>query len=353
MLKLNFYLFVGVLEVIVILLIITIIQGFFIKKYRPYFMANTKPELFLRKYLQRLIRQTKHFAKQFSKPAAEGDNSAFKTQQHMTARLNWLVLERDFAITHEPDNKYWEDINNRIKRMLVEWKEIELIKEPPELQIVKLAIDSGDYELDLDNIDLDEAVRDEIKTLKQRISSLSSYEKMYNDMDLAYRTLDQSYNELKTGLNALELEAKEAKKLRRLVEQQEANEANLNAMLDEVEKSKNRLNEELEQLGEAYEALEHEAMEGLNTLKTSDNIEAKDILVALQKQEDILKSLKKTLNNISMKPSQKDKVDKHTDDISKSNKEINHCMQMLELERERLADELAQMQESMIKTKFN
>jgi len=345
MIELNFYFFLAVLELLVVLVIIVLVQGFFLKKYRPYFMANTRPELFLRKYIQRLIKQTQKFAKPFSKSAAEGDDTAIKTQQHMTARLNWLVLERDFAVTTEPDIRYWEDLNNRIKSMLKEWKEVEIIKEPPELKVVKLAIDSNVDDIDFENMDIDQAAKDEITALKARNQTLSSYEQMYKEMDLAYRTLEESYNELKNGFDGVELEAKEAEKLRKIIEQQEANEANLNAMIEEVEKSKERLNEELEQLEEAYGALEQEAVHTSgNALKSGDSPDAKEIRGFLNKQEEMLGNLSKTLSKINLKPAQQDKVDKHTDDIKKTNKEINHCLQMLELERERLAEELEHLQ---------
>lgn len=346
MIHLNFYFFLAILELLVVLLIIAIIQGVFLKKYRPYFMANTRPEIFLRKYIQRLIKQTKKFAKPFSKAAQNGDDTAIRTQQQMTARLNWLILERDFAVTTQPDIRYWEDINKRIKDMLNYWKEIEVIKEPPELQIVKLAMESDDDEIDFENMDIDQAAKDKISSLSRRVSALSGYENMYKEMEMAYKTLEDSYNEMKNGLQNLELEAKEAEKLRGIIQQQEANEASLNAMMEEVERSKDRLNQELEQLEEAYEALEHEVSHTTNVLRTSDNPDAKEILNILNQQENILVELKNTLGKITMKPAQKDKVNKHANDISKTNKEINHCMQMLELERERLADELEQLQES-------
>ncbi|MDX1812942.1 MAG: hypothetical protein R3240_13385 [Gammaproteobacteria bacterium] len=345
MIHLNFYLFLAILEVMLILLIITVVQGIFIKKYRPYFMANTQPQLFLRKYIQRLIRITQHYAKSFNKAVQNEDEDAIEAQRQLTARLNWLILERDFASTVDPDARYWEDLSNRIKDMLAEWKEIKLIKEPPELRVVELALQDDIEEIDFENMNIDQAAKEQIKALKKRIFAMSGYQTMYQELELAYKTLDQSYNEIKKSISELELEAQEAEKLRKIVQNQEANEANLNAMLEEVEKSKERLNEELEQLEEAYVALEHEASPTTNILRHSENPDAQEILNILIQQENVLVELRKSLANISMKPGQKEKIDKHTDEVSRTNKEINHCMQMLELERERLADELKQYQE--------
>ena len=348
MIKVNFYLFLAVCESIFILIVIAVIQGIAIKKYRPYFMANTRPNQFLQKYLQRLIRQTQNFAKSFTKKANDGEATAIKARQHMTARLNWLVLERDFASTLKPDIRYWEDLNFRIKNMLSEWKEIELIKEPPEVSIVKLALQDDPEEFDYETADVEQAVKDQIDALKKRIAALSAYESMNKEMDMAYRTLENSYEELKESMNQLQLEAKEAEKLRNILKDQEEKTKSLAEKMKEIEHSKERLNQELEQLENAYVALEDESSKTSKgdtaELKENANADAKEILETLDKQEKILADLKKALRAVTMKPSQQKRVEEHTENISKTNKEINHSMQMLELERERLADEVKQLQ---------
>ena len=345
MIKMNFLLFLSVLEVTFILLVIVFIQAIFIKKYRPYYMANTRPELFLRKYIQRIIKQTRKFASGFEKLAEEGDKAAYKTRQQMVARLNWLVLERDFATTTHPDIRYWEDLNKRIKEMLSKWKEVEIIKEPPDIEIIHLALDDDDDDSpNGSGSGGNAAASAEIASLKKRIFAMSGYESMYKEMEVAYQTLDNTYNELKDSLKNLELEASEADKLRELLKQQEAQEESLGAMLDEMEASKERMSQELEQLEQAYDALEQEVLP-TNILKNSENPDAQEIVDILNEQENLLEGLKTAVDNLKIKPKEKEDLNDYTDKIEKSNKEINHSMQMLELERERLAEEIDQLQE--------
>jgi len=326
-----------------VLIIIVIVQGIFLKKYRPYYMANTRPELFLRKYIQYLIKHTQKFAKKFEKPANDGDEIAIKTRQNMTARLNWLVLERDFTTTTNPDIRYWEDINSRIQDMLAHWKEIEFIKEPPDIEVITLAIDGAPEDFDYEKTDIDQAVKDQITALKKKVFAMSGYESMYKELEMAYKTQEASYEELVRSMRDLKVEASEAEKLKQIIAEQEENEKNLTAMMSEIENSKERLNEELNQLEGALEALESDSSSP-NILKTSKNPDAQEMLEILNQQEAILAEFRKTLKTLNMKPSQQQKVDDHTDKMEKSHKEINHSMQMLELERERLAEEVQQMQ---------
>jgi len=347
MIKMNFLVFLSLMEITFIVLVIAVVQAFFIKKYRPYYLSNTRPELFLRKYIQRMIKQTRKFGAGFEKAADEGDTSAYKTRQQMTARLNWLVLERDFATTIHPDIRYWEDINHRIKEMLSKWKEVEIIKEPPDLKIIRLAMDADDDDGGSggsSGTGISEEAKAEITSLKKRVFAMSGYESMYNEMEMAYQTLDGTYNDLKNSLNDLQLEAGEADKLRDLLKQQEVQEESLGAMLDEMEASKERLSDELQQLEQAFGALEKEAMDS-NPLQHSENPDAQEIVDILTQQEDLLNSLKNTVDMLKIKPKEKDKLNEFTEKIERSNKEINHSMQMLELERERLAEEVVQLQE--------
>ena len=331
-----------------ILLVIAVIQFLYLKKYRPYYLANTRPEQFLRKYIQLLIKQTRKFGATFEKAAADGDKSAYKTRQNMTARLNWLVLERDFATTTDPDIRYWEDINKRIREMLTKWKEVEIIKEPPDLEIIKLAIDT-EYEKNnagqsTTAVAESQEAKAEIATLKKRLSSMSGFESMYSEMELAYQTLDNTYNEIKNSLKELELEASEADKLRDMLKQQELQEASLGAMMDEMEASKNRLTDELEQLEQAYGALEEQSTQ-TNVLNHSDNPDAKEIVNILNQQETLLNDLKGAVDDLKIAEEEKNELNEFTGKIEQSNKEINHSMQMLELERERLSEEVDQLQD--------
>ena len=343
MMKMNFLLFLSVLEVMFILFVVVLIQAFFIKKYRPYYLANTRPDGFLRKYIQRLIKQTRAFATGFEQAAADGDMSAYRTRQRMTARLNWLVLERDFAVTTEPDIRYWEDINRRIKDMLTKWKEVEIIKEPPDIQVIKLAIDA-DHGDGIKASGISSEAKSEISELKKRLKTMAGFEAMNKEMDLAYQTLDNTYNDLKTSLKDLELEAGEAEKLRNLLKQQEAQEESLGAMMDEMEASKIRLSEELEQLGQAYDALEEESLHS-SPLKASDSPDANEIVQILNQQEALLSSLKGAVDDLKVSDPEKEELNNFTNKIEQSNKEVNHSMQMLELERERLSEEVEQLQE--------
>ena len=337
--EISFYLFLGMCEVMLILVIIIGVQAVFLKKYRPYFMANTRPEMFLRKYIQYLIKHTQKFAKGFNKSAKNGDETAIKTQQHMTARLNWLVLERDFATTTSPDIRYWEDINTRIKDMLAHWKEVEYIKEPPDVELIELAIEGKPEDFDFDNANLDEDVKKQIANLKKKASATSSYESMYKEMEMAYKTLEASYKELRDSVSDLKVDSGETEKLKTIIAAQEANEESLNAMMTEMEESKERLHAELAQLEDAFVELESTSLNS-SILKNSDNIDAQEMLAILEQQQTLFSDFRKTLNSLNMKPSQQQKVDDHTDKMQKTHKEINHSMQMLELERERLEEEV-------------
>jgi len=349
MIEINFYLFLAICELIVIFLIIVIVQSIFLKKYRPYYMANTRPELFLRKYLQHLINLSRQHGNSLQKKAAEGDPSAVLNRQHMAARLNWLILERDFAFTSTPDSTYWEDINIRIKQMLKRWHEIEFIKEPPDLKAINLALDTPDLDsLDFDNADIDEAAKTQIASLKKKVLALSGFESMYREMETAYKTLETSYDELNALVNQLQLESDKVAILKGIVERKEANEKNLADMMEEMENSKTRLNQELEQLEDAYIALEKQVEDAsgqTHALQNSDNVDAQEIVNILNQQEAVLNELRGSLENLNVKPEQKQQLVTQADSIEKNNKEINHSMQMLELERERLNEEVKQLQE--------
>ena len=337
--EISFYLFLAMCEVMLILVIIIGTQAVYLKKYRPYFLANTRPEMFLKKYIQYLIKHTRKFARGFNKSAKSGDETAIKTQQHMTARLNWLILERDFATTTRPDIRYWEDINSRIQDMLANWKEVEYIKEPPDVEIVELAIDGKPEDFDFENADLDENVQSQIAALKKKAGAVSSYESMYKEMEMAYQTLEASYKELRDSVSDLKVDANETEKLKSIIAAQEANEDSLNAMMEEMENSKERLHAELAQLEDAFVELESTSLNS-SVLKNSENLDAQEMLTILEQQQTLFSDFRKTLNSLNMKPAQQQKVDDHTDKMQKTHKEINHSMQMLELERERLEEEV-------------
>jgi len=355
MMQMNFLVFLSLMEITFILLVIVIVQALFIRKYRPYYLANTQPHHFLRKYIQRLIGQTREFAADFEKPAENGDLSAYRTRQNMTARLNWLILERDFATTTDPDIRYWEHINKRIREMLKKWKEIEIIKEPPDIEVIKLALDgakgSGTNSSNASGGSSEED-KQKIADLKKKVLAMSGYESMYNEMDVAYQTLESTYEDLKSSLKDLELEAGEAEKLRDLLKQQEAQEASLDAMMSEMEATKERLSQELEQLEQAYGALEEEVTQTdalgsgdyPNALSRSENPDAQEIVAILTEQEQLLSGLKDSIETLKISSGEKEEVNKFTGKIEQSNKDISHSMQMLELERERLVEEVNQLQ---------
>lgn len=358
MFEINFYLFLAICELIIILLTTVIIQAIFLRKYRPYYMANTRPELFLRKYLQHLISLSRQYGNSLQKAASDGDPTAVLHRQHMAARLNWLIMERDFTTTTKPDNKYWQDISLRIKNMLKRWHEVEFIKEPPDIKTINLALDTPDLEtLDFENADIDAAAKTQIASLKKQLIAISAYEPMYREMQSAYKTLEDSYNELNNLVNQLQLESDKVTILKGIVQRKEANENNLAAMMEEMEKSKERLNQELEQLEDAYFELEKqisntqprsEIQQRSDILKNSNNIDAKEIVNILNQQEAVLNDLRSTLDKLNVQPEQKQKLTNQADSIEKNNREINHSMQMLELERERLTEEVKQLQDMQV-----
>jgi len=330
-------------EIMLVLLIANILQAIYLTKYRPYYLANTRPELFLKKYIQYLIKHTQKFAKGFNKPAEEGDETAIETLQHMTARLNWLVLEREFVTTINPDIRYWEDINIRIGNMLKNWKEVKFITEPPEVAAIKLAINGNPVDFDFENADIDQSVKDHISALKKKVYTMSRYQSMYNEMEAAYQTLEASYKDLRSTVVDLKVEVEEAEKLKSIIAEHEAADASLEAMLAEIENSKERLNEELNQLEDAYVELER-GTGNISALQNSDNPDAQEMVAILDQQKTIFEAFKKTLDTLNLKPAQKEKIESHATEMSKTHNEINHSMQMLEIERERLEDEVKMMQ---------
>jgi len=350
MITLNFYLFLAICEIALILLIIAIVQTKFLIKYRPYYLANTTPEILLRKYIQFLIKVSRKYGNSLQKAAADGDTSANKYRQNMAARINWLILERDFAISVKSFNeRYWEDLNQRIKNMLKRWEEVEFIKAPPDIEKITLTVDnSGLDEIDFENADIDQMVKDQIQTLTKQVEASSKYESMFKDMEMAYKTLESSYDELNELVDSLKLSEDQVAILKGIVKRKEDNEKNLNDMLKEVENSKTRLNEELSQLEDAYMKLQKQVSDEQespkNQDKMSNGIDAHEMVQILNQQEDVLNELKETLTKLNVNPEQREELDNHTDSIEKSNKEINHCMQMIELERERLAEEVEHLQ---------
>ncbi|HFE39373.1 MAG TPA: hypothetical protein ENK06_13325 [Gammaproteobacteria bacterium] len=214
MMDINFYLFLAMCELILVLFITIIIQSFYLLKYRPYFIANTKPELTLKKYLQRLIYHTQKFSKGLEKSIKNGDAIAIQTCQQLNARLNWLVLERDNVTTVNFDIRYWENLNNHINKMLAHWKEAEYIQEPPDIAKIQLMINGHKENFDYENADVAQSIKDQISALKQKIETMSKYEILYKEANIEYKTLQQSYADLLDIVNEFNLETSDANKLK-------------------------------------------------------------------------------------------------------------------------------------------
>ena len=117
MIELNIYLFFVLLEVLFALLVIIAVLIKRIRKYKPHYEANTSPQEYFKRYLSTAIKFTRGYAQQINTEAENGDKLAIKRQKYMVARLNWLVLERDFITTTKPIKSYWDDINFRIGKM--------------------------------------------------------------------------------------------------------------------------------------------------------------------------------------------------------------------------------------------
>ncbi len=352
MITLNFYLFLAISEIAIISVIISLILSRLIFKYRPYYTANTNPEIFLRKYIQYLIKVSRKYGNSLQNNASEGDPSANKYRQHMAARINWLVLERDFASTRTFNERYWEDINSRIKNMLSRWEEVDFIKEPPDLKTINLTIDeSGLDDIDFEASDIDQLAKDQILALAKKVNSLKQYESMFKEMEMAYNTLEANYDELKVLIDSLKLNEDQVTILKGILKNKENNEKNLNQMLKEVENSKERLHEELGQLEEAYLTLEKQFANAKNNADNesphSISGDADEMLQILNHQEEVLNKLREALSSLNVNQEKREELDGHADTIEKNNKEINHCMQMIELERERLAEEVEHLQKNI------
>ena len=349
MITLNFYLFLAICEVAVILLVVAVVQTRLMLKYRPYYMVNTQPELFLKKYIQYLIKVSRNYGHSLQEVAEQGDTSANKYRQNMAARINWLVLERDFAITTSFNERYWQDINKRIKNMLKRWEEVEFITAPPDINTINLAMDDPQIDdIDFENADIDQLAKNQILSLTKRVHALKQYESMFHDMEMAYNTLEASYNELNELLDSSKLNEDQIKILKGIVQRKENNEKSLNQMLQEVESSKSRLHDELKQLEDAYMALEQQITENktesAKPSATGNSIDAQEMVQVLNQQEEVLNELRETLSKLNIDPEQREELDNHADSMEKNNNEINHCMQMIELERERLAEEVEHLQ---------
>ena len=348
------------------LLIVGGIAAFFYlraRKYKPYYEHGTKPEDFHKRYLQQSIDHTRDYAHSLQKAADSGDENAIETQKLLVARLNWLNLEQDFVSTEKPDAGYWRRLNTKIRSLLKRWELAKFIEHPPDESIVAsvvkgstqepnaakgvdLAADSsvgGDKALVEFTSDAD--LEKQVEALKKQVRNLASYKDLYFTQQHAYKEMAEAYTELKTALKSMETEAENAAKLRELLASHEQNEEIMEQQIQEMEARQERLNAELEQLEAVFNAqLEEEERKQAEKDATESVMlmgeETQNIQEIIEQQSSAVRNLKARILGLNTDPDTRLQLEEQIEDIERGNQELQTCLQMLELERDRLSNEL-------------
>ncbi len=333
------------------------------RKYKPYYEHGTKPEDFHKHYLQQSIGHTRDYAHSLQKAADSGDEDAIKTQKLLVARLNWLTLEQDFVSTEKPDQGYWRSLNKKIRALLKRWELVKFIEQPPDESLVANVIGNTDREsgeargahpgadgsMDGDKAIIEFAsdvdLEKQVEALKKQVRNLASYKDLYFTQQHAYREMTDSYKQLKTALKSMEMEAENAAKLRELLASHEQNEEILEQQIQEMEARQERLNAELEQLEAVFNAqLEEEERKQAGNDATESVMlmgeETQNIQEIIEQQSSAVRNLKARILGLSTDPDTRLQLEEQIEEIERGNQELQTCLQMLELERDRLSNEL-------------
>ncbi len=365
MIELNIYLFFFFLEVIFALLVVVAVLIKRIKKYKPYYEANTSPQEYFKKYFSAAIKFTRSYAQKINFEAENGDKLAIKRRKYMVARLNWLVLERDFIATSKPIPSYWDDINFRIKKMLTRWTEAEFISELPDGEIVTRALrntsdeDSDDLALSSRKSTTDASpeesrLRERIQYLEKQVIQLSSYKTLFEGLQNTYDSLKQSYKKLKEAIQSLELSSDDAERLKQIINDHESAESVLDAKLKDMEDQQNRLNAELQQLEAAFETLENEQLETeekrARELEDMATLQAEpaavDLNVSIEVVDNLeiaIRELRGAVNAVELDTEVKLELDDQIQGLGVQTNEIKTCFKTLEMENNRMQQELTQL----------
>ncbi len=365
MIELNIYLFFVLLEVLFALLVIIAVLIKRIKKYKPHYEANTSPQEYFKKYLLTAIKFTRGYAQQINTEAENGEKLAIKRQKYMVARLNWLVLERDFITTTKPIKSYWDDINFRIGKMLTRWTEAGFINELPDGEIVTRSLRAdGNDRLEGTGRDSREKesapsleenkLRERIKYLEKQVIQLSSYKTLFEGLQKTYDGLRESYKNLKEAIQGLELSSEDAERLKQIINDHESAETVLDSKLKEMEEQQNRLNQELQQLEAAFVTLESEQQE--TEEKRKQELEKMSALQAEQQKTDLnisievvdnlevsIRELRGAINAVEMDTDAKLELDDQVQSLGIQTQEIKTCFKTLEMENERIQQQINEL----------
>ncbi|MDH5232086.1 MAG: hypothetical protein OEY38_18635 [Gammaproteobacteria bacterium] len=376
MIELDKYLLYSILETIALLLVWVIFLLSRVKKYKPYYLANKEPLDFLRKHIDFTLHVTREHARSLNHDADQGEAKAIIMRRHLVARLNWLVLERDFLTVEEPDEMYWHDMDHRIDRLLSNWEMVGFIEERPDDKNIKQTLSDTPHlakNSESDFLpDLPEAVEKDsqatlakIDYLERKLAEMAGFQDMYLGLKNTFDNLSNSYRQLKHDIADINLEAEQAKILRGILKQHEINERTLSQEMQEIEKGKDRLRDELGQLEGAYNKLEQEHIELQHELEEisaedldedmgehnelvhraldNDGLSEEDIMAlkeVMEQQNLLISSFKSEINSLNVGKYVQKKLETFATEIFRKNAEIQTCMTMLDMERERLAIEL-------------
>lgn len=367
--EINLAILLVVGEVVIMLLTLTVFFYLRARKYKPYYEANTDLPTYVKRYLGKTIELTRAYARKITDAASGGEINAMKRRQNMVARLNWLVLERDFVL-NKPDRGYWDDINFRITKLLKRWDEIQFIDNPPDEKMVVAALSENPAQVirehatrpvDTESEATIKALKERAQYLEKQVRKLSSYKSLYQGIENSYEALRRSYKKLKNTVTGLELKAEDKEKLEKVLSEHEAIEQSMDSKLKEMEDAQKRLTAELTQLEAAFNKLEEErrldlekmAAGTLGTTTTDmgvtikDQSGATDVIVPQQvfdNHDTMMREFRAAFHALNLDTDTKILLDEKMDDLEKANDEIKTCMGMIELERNRLKQEIEAIQ---------
>ena len=376
--EIKLYMLLGIFEVLVVMLIVVFVLYRKVKLYKPHYQANTSPVDYIKQYYNKVLDHTRKYANKLAPDAAQGDPSALKKRKTMVARLNWLVLEKDFISIEYPNSSFWDDISFRIQKMLKRWEEIAFIDGPPNDDVVtrilednpeeentakggKFFDEEGTEEFDPERGDIsragpqgltNEALKRRVQYLEKQIRKLGSYKTLYYGLQNTYEGMQKSYKALKRTINDMQLSAEDAEKLKGAIAEHEAAEAKLKQQMDQMDAAKERMNQELHQLEDAYVKLEEEHFEQQAKMAPTFSAEltalrdgeTSDDLISYQElfdhHDNILREFRGFLHALELDTDTKLEIDEHSENLEKNKEEIKTCVSVLEMERDRLNKEL-------------
>lgn len=383
--EIKLYMLLGLAEMLVVLSIVIFILYRKVKLYKPHYRANTTPTDYIKEYLNKALDFTRKRATKLAPDASRGEPTALKQRKSLVARLNWLVLEKDFVAFEFPKTNYWEDINYRIQKMLKRWEEIAFIDAPPDDNAIARALGedeviSSDGPLDDEFFDsegleeydpekgdiskvgpqgtTEDALRRRVQYLEKQVRKLASYKTLYYGLQNSYDGMQKSYKNLKKTISEMHLNADDAERLKNMISEHEAAEDKLKQKMKQMEGAIDRQSQELNQLEDAYVKLEEEHFEQqakqgpsfsaqLTALKEGEDFDGD--LISYQElfdhHDNILREFRGYLHSLDLDTDTKLDIDEHTEDLERNKEEIKTCVSVLEMERDRLQKELKSLKE--------